>query len=105
MSFTLSLNTAHLTLAVGDCDENLRIGPLEVYLKWHVQAVSWRGRFELTCEEGFGTMKLDGKWFKTLEDSGDRRCWFCMGRYISLNTGSAVAGRTSSDDLNGIFGE
>ena len=105
MAFTLSLNTSHLTLAVGDCDENLRIGPLEVYLKWHLQAISWRGRFELTCEEGVGTMKLNGKWFKTLNGSGDRRCWFFMGRYISLNTGSAVAGRTSSDDLNGIFGE
>lgn len=105
MAFTLSLSTAHLTLAVGDCDENLRIGPLEVYLKRHIQAVSWRWRFELVCEGGFGTMKLDGKWFKTMEGSGDRRCWFCMGRYISLNTGSAVAGRTSSDDLNGIFGE
>ena len=105
MAFTLSLSTSHLTLAVGNCDENLRIGPLEVYLKWHLQAISWRGRFEIVCEEGFGVMKLDGKLFKTLEGTGDRRCWFCMGRYISLNTGSAVAGRISSDDLSGIFGE
>lgn len=104
MAFTLSLNTSHLTLAVGDCDENLRIGPLEVYLKWHMQAISWRGRFELTCEEGFGVMKLDGKWFVALEGTGERRCWFCMGRYISLNTKSAAA-RTSSDDLQSDIGE
>lgn len=91
MAFTLSLCTKNLTLAVGDCDENIRLGPLEVYLKRHLLAVSWSGRFALLCEEGFGSLRLDGRLFKTLESTGERRCWFLFGRFIYLNTGSVAA--------------
>lgn len=91
MAFTLSLCTKNLTLSVGDCEENIRIGPLEVYLKRNLLAVSWRGRFELLSEQGLGSLKLDGHLFKALESTGERRRWFLLGRFIYLNTGSVVA--------------
>lgn len=94
MALSISFRTAHFTLAVGDCEENLRIGPLEVYLRWEHQGIEWRNRFDLLIQKDSYRPK-NGKWVETWKESEEQRGGYFMGRTWNLLTGSRVAERAS----------
>ncbi len=92
MTLSLHFTTSHVSLAFGACDENIRIGPLSIYLGLSMQGVTWRDRFDFICEKD-DARPLVSRLFGTWKDSEEERGGFFLGRRWNLLTGSQVLGR------------
>lgn len=89
MALSVSISTAHFALAFGpESSENIRIGPVEVYLGWAMQGITWKGRFDLLYEKT--TYRPEGgTWFETWTDSCGASCGYLLGRQWRLVKESA----------------
>lgn len=95
MSLSVSISTNHFALRFGSCDQNIRIGPIEVYLGWAMQGVIWKGRFDFICE----TTKRrpeGGKWYETWTDSYGGRNGYLLGHQWRLVTEAQPVGEKQS---------
>lgn len=79
MSLSVSISTTNFSLSFGNCEENIRIGPLSIYLGWAMQGVTWKGRFDFICEKT-DYRPEGGKRFETWTEPEKASGGYLLGR-------------------------
>lgn len=90
MPFQLRFAAPGFALSCGTADENIRIGPLRIWLGWSMQSIAWAGRFDLMCERT-DYRPAQGQLVETWRESPEVRGGHLFGRTWRLLTGPCTA--------------
>lgn len=99
MSLAVSISTNHFALNFGGYGENIRVGPVDVYLGWSMQGIVWKGRFDFLCEKTDHRPE-SGKWFETWTDSYGARNGYLLGRQWRLVPGQRQQSADHTQDID-----